>query len=109
MEVITTPLCIVKLPKLQEQSAVKAVKETLQLRGNNGTRVTKEQQVSSGSRDVTGASNGNGIAVVATGAGETRVCLGIVPLKVRGKSNNPIVETDALLDNGSEVTLCHEQ
>ena len=77
--------------------------------GNNGTSVTTEQQVSSGSRDVTGTGNGNGITVAATGAGETRVCLGIVPAKVRGKGNNQIVETYALLDNGSEVTLCHEQ
>lgn len=77
--------------------------------GNNGTSVTTEQQVSSGSRDVTGTGNGNGITVAATGAGETRVCLGIVPVKVRGKGNNQIVETYALLDNGSEVTLCHEQ
>ena len=77
--------------------------------GNNGTSVTTEQQVSSGSRDVTGTGNDNGITVAATGAGETRVCLGIVPVKVRGKGNNQIVETYALLDNGSEVTLCHEQ
>ncbi|XP_067055972.1 uncharacterized protein [Acropora muricata] len=76
---------------------------------NNGTSVATEQQVSSGSRDVTGAGNGNGITVATTGAGETRVCLGIVPVKVRGKGNNQIVETYALLDNGSEVTLCHEQ
>ena len=33
------------------------------------------------------AGNGNGITVAATGAGETRVCLGIVPVKVRGKGN----------------------
>ena len=77
--------------------------------GNNGTSVTTEQQVSSGSRYVTGAGNGNGITVAATGAEETRVCLGIVPVKVRGKGNNQIIETYALLDNGSEVTLCHEQ
>ena len=55
------------------------------------------------------AGNGNGITAAATGAAETRVCLGIVPVKVRGKGNNQIVETYALLDNGSEVTLCHEQ
>ena len=45
--------------------------------GNNGTSVSTEQQllqVSSGSRDVTGAGNGNGIAVAASGARETRVC-----------------------------------
>ena len=64
--------------------------------------------MSSGSRDVTGAGNGNGITVAATGAGERRVCLGIVPVKVRGKGNNQIVEIYTLLDNCSEVTLCHE-
>jgi len=56
--------------------------------------------VSPGPRDVTGAGNGNGIAVAATGAGETRVCVGIIPVKVQGKSNDRIVETYALLDNG---------
>ncbi|XP_078384177.1 uncharacterized protein LOC144666660 [Oculina patagonica] len=60
------------------------------------------------SGDVTGAGDGNGIAVAATGAGETRVCLGIIPVKVRGKGNE-IIQTYALLDNGSEVTLCHER
>ena len=44
-------------------------------------------QVTAGSRDVTGAGNGNGISVAATGAGETRVCLEIIPVKVRGESN----------------------
>ena len=93
-------------------SSVSSQRDNASQSGNNGTGVTTEQQliqVSSGSCDVTGASNSNRIAVAATGAGETRVCLGIVPVKVRGKSSNQIVETYALLDNGSEVTLCHEQ
>ena len=70
---------------------------------------SQPSQVTAGSSNVTGAGDGNGIAVAATGAGETRVCLGIIPVKVRGKSSNQIIETYALLDNGSEVTLCHEQ
>ena len=46
---------------------------------------------------------------VATGAGE-RVCLSVVPLKVRAKgSNQPAIGAYALLDSGSEVTLCHER
>ena len=93
-------------------SSVSSQRDNASQSGNNGTSVTTEQQfiqVSSGSCDVTGAGNSNRIAVAATGAGETRVCLGIVPVKVRGRSNNQIVETYALLDNGSEVTLCHEQ
>ena len=45
----------------------------------------------------------------ATGAGE-RVCLSVVPLKVRAKANNQsMVEMYALLDTSSEVTLCHER
>ena len=57
----------------------------------------------------TGVSNGNGVAVAATGAGEARVCLGIIPVKVQGKGGCRVIDTYALLDNGSEVTLCHEQ
>ncbi|CAB4028223.1 Hypothetical predicted protein, partial [Paramuricea clavata] len=46
---------------------------------------------------------------VATGAGE-RVCLSVVPLKVRAKgSNQPAIGAYVLLDSGSEVTLCHER
>ena len=47
--------------------------------------------------------------MATTGAGENRVCLGIVPVKVQGKGFDRMVETYALLDNGSEVTLCHER
>ena len=44
---------------------------------------------------------------VATGTGE-RVCLSVVPLKVRAKgSNQPAIGAYALSDSGSEVTLCH--
>ena len=53
---------------------------------------------------------GEGAAVTAaTGAGE-RVCLSVVPVKVLAKGSNLIpVETFALLDSGSEVTLSHEK
>ena len=46
---------------------------------------------------------------VATGAGERRVCLGVLPVKVTAKGGTRTVETYALLDSGSEVTLCKEQ
>ena len=48
-------------------------------------------------------------SVAATTAGEKRVCLGVVPVRVRGCEGTQEVETYALLDSGSEVTLCHER
>ena len=45
----------------------------------------------------------------ATGAGEKRICLGVLPVKIKAKGGTRIVETYALLDSGSEVTLCKEQ
>ena len=49
-----------------------------------------------------------GTVTAATGAGE-RVCLSVVPLKVQVKGSDlPPVQTYALLDSRSEVTLCHE-
>ena len=56
-----------------------------------------------------GQSGGRASVTVATGAGERRVCLGVVPVKVRAKRGGRVVETYALLDSGSEVTLCKEQ
>ena len=49
------------------------------------------------------------MVTAATGASE-RVCLSVIPLKVRAKGNNQsMVEMYALLDTSSEVTLCHER
>ena len=45
----------------------------------------------------------------ATGAGEERVCLGVLPVRVKAKGGGTVVETYALLDSGSEVTLCKEE
>lgn len=45
----------------------------------------------------------------ATGAGERRVCLGVLPVKVKARGETRVVESYALLDSGSEVTLCKEQ
>jgi len=88
-------------------------RNTASQNSNSATAAIAEQhlqpsQATARSCDVTGAGDGNGIAVAATGVGETRVCLGSIPVKVRGKSNE-VIKTYALLDNGSEVTVCHEQ
>ena len=58
--------------------------------------------------NVTEAGNDREATIAATEAGENRVCLGILPVKVQGKGSDRMVETYALLDNGLEVTLCHE-
>ena len=55
--------------------------------------------------NVTGAGNDGEATVAATGAGENQACLGILPVKVQGKGSDRMVETSALLDSGSEVTL----
>ena len=66
------------------------------------TRVeTKELQPS--------GNDGENKVVAATGAGESRVCLGVLPVKVRPKNGIRSVETYALLDSGSEVTICSEK
>ena len=59
--------------------------------------------------NVTGAGNDGEATVATTGAGENQACLGILPVKVQGKGSDRMVETYALLDNGLEVTLCHER
>lgn len=52
-----------------------------------------------------GQSGSRASITVATGAGERRVCLGVLPIKVRAKRGGRVVETYALLDSGSEVTF----
>ena len=34
------------------------------------------------------------------------MCLGVIPVKVRGKRGDRAIETNSPPDNGSEVTLC---
>lgn len=48
-------------------------------------------------------------SVAATGTGESRICLGVVPVRVQGTGSTREVQTYALLDNGSEVILSHER
>ena len=60
------------------------------------------------SSDTSGVTSERSAVTAATRAGE-RVCLSVVPVKVLAKGGNSIpVETYALLDSGSEITLCHE-
>ena len=48
-------------------------------------------------------------SVATTHVGGSRICLGAVPVRVRGINGIQEVQTYALLDNGSEVTLCDER
>ena len=60
------------------------------------------------SSDTSGVTSERSAVTAATGAGE-RVCVSVVPGKVIAKGGNSLpVETYALLDSGSEITLCHE-
>ena len=61
-------------------------------------RIRQEQQSASGSS-----------MTAATGAGERRVCLGVLPVKVKATGVTRIVKTYALLDSDSEVSLCKEK
>ena len=47
--------------------------------------------------------------LAAAGAGESRVCLGVISVNIQAKDGNSKAETYALLNSGSEVALCHEQ
>ena len=74
-------------------------RDTRQRNKNAGSRdVNPQQQLQSSevlirSRNETWADNDNGVAVAATGAGETRVCLGIIPVKARSKGGGRVIET----------------
>ena len=67
---------------------------------------TKEEQVvgeNSDSKD-----GGNNVSAAA-GAGDSRVRLGAIPVRIGTKDGKRKFETHALMDSGAEVTLCHEQ
>ena len=82
------------------------------------SRAGAGNQVSKGtntdiSRDITTSQQENAVlgnqVNSATGADE-KICLSVVPVRVKAKDGNgAVVETYALLDSGSEVTLCHER
>ena len=67
----------------------------------NRTRVSVEQgtQVSSGTPLSSGQTN-------STSTGGGKVCLRVVPVKVRSRDADKVVETYALLDSGSDISLC---
>ena len=49
----------------------------------------------------------NGVQCTATGAGRPGVRLRVIPVKVRGIDRTQEIETYALLDDGSDVSLCN--
>ena len=69
----------------------------------------KGQQTGAGDSTSSSANGDGGLVVGATGGGESKVCLGVIPVMVYRSNSDEFVETYALMDNGSEVTLCHEQ
>ena len=61
------------------------------------------------SQEATEKQNTPSNSVATTHTGGNKVCLGAVPVKVRGVNGSQEIYTYALLDNGSEVTLCDEK
>ena len=59
----------------------------------NGTQVSSSTPLPSGQ-------------INSTSAGRGKVCLRVVPVKVRTRDANKAVETYALLDSGSDISLC---
>ena len=75
----------------------------------NPRQLNQEETRANTNSETSGVTSEGAAVTAATGAGE-RVCLSVVPVKVLAKGSNLIpVETYALLDSGSEVTLCHEK
>ncbi|PFX16313.1 hypothetical protein AWC38_SpisGene19421 [Stylophora pistillata] len=90
---------LVSMVLLRTQEMVISRIIPLQVNQLSGTeRLNQEQQSASGSS-----------MTAATGADERRVCLGVLPVQVKAKGGARIMETYALLESGSEVTLCKEQ
>ena len=60
-----------------------------------------------GDKDV-GEGDKVNVSTTTTEVGGGKVCLGVIPVKVSATNSSESVETYALMDNGLEVTLCHE-
>ena len=67
---------------------------------NGGTSLRREPAVT---REKTGA--GDSVRCSATESGKKNVCLRIVPVVVKGQGQHSEIETNALLDPGSDVSL----
>ena len=77
--------------------------------GVSQSRANQEATEVNVSHDMDGMASDEATVTAVTGAGE-RVCLSVVPVKVLVKDSSLMpVQTYALLDSGSEVTLCHEK
>ena len=70
-------------------------------------KVDKEENGAGNQEQSTSKEFNESVAVAV--AGERRVCLGVIRVHVRSCDRAHEVETYALLDSGSEVTLCHER
>ena len=73
-------------------------------------RQLNQEETRANTNSETSGVTGEGAAVTASTGASERICLSVVPVKVLAKGSNLIpVETYALLESGSEVTLCHEK
>ena len=72
-------------------------------------RVSEETAAGSDACSNKGKKTNDHITSAVTGVGNTCVCLGVVPVQNQAMNGETVIETYALLDNGSGATLCHKR
>ena len=75
--------------------------------GGNGQQKHQSSEIAEGASEETGAKNDvaqqrkspmDNVTLAVTGARNTRVCLGIIPVKVQGRNGGRLIQKYALQD-----------
>ena len=102
--------CLVEKCKEEHHTFMHRPKPTKQGEGgeNPKNNIPLEGRTGVGNKDV-GKGDKVNVSATTTEVGGSKVCLGVIPVKVCATNSSESVETYALMDNGSEVTLCHKR